>query len=134
MKESGSCCQTQTDSTDARQSHGEPRQKRFVPSFDVWKSDDRIVLRGDVPGVKPEDLEIRFENGSLHVHGKVLQRGPSKGVLRREYSVGDFERRFAVSDDIDADAIRANLRDGVVEIDLPFAAKEQPRKIEIQTA
>ena len=134
MNETGSCCATQANESNDCKSREQSVQKQFVPSFDVWQSDDRIVLQGNLPGVKPENLEVRFENGSLHVLGKVPPREPTVGMLRREYGVGNFERHFSVGDNIDAEAISASLRDGVVEIDLPFAPKSKPRKIEVQTA
>ena len=134
MNETVNCCAKQTDESSDCKSREQSKQTHFVPSFDVWKSDDRIVLRGDLPGVKPEDLDVRFENGSLHVLGTVFPREPAEGMVRREYSVGNFERHFSVGDNIDAEAIRASLRDGVVEIDLPFVPHTQPRKIEVQSA
>ncbi len=111
-----------------------PKQNTYVPAFDLWKSDERVILQGDVPGVEPGDLEIRFEDGTLRLLAKVTSRLPSEGVLRREYGVGNYERHFSIGDNIDAEAITATLRDGVVTIELPIVPKAQPRRIEIHSA
>lgn len=111
-----------------------PKQNTYLPAFDVWQSDDRVILQGDLPGVAPDQLEIQFEEGTLKLRGKIHPRLPSAGVLRREYGVGNYERHFAIGENIDAERITATLRDGVVTIELPIVAKAQPRRIEIQSA
>jgi HSP20 family protein len=101
--------------------------------FDVWKTGDRVVLRGDVPGVAPSDLDIRLEDGVLTLTAKVDSRLTSERLIRREYGVGDYKRQFAIAEAIDSGGISAQLRDGVVTIELPIAVKPQPRRIEIRS-
>lgn len=110
-----------------------PKRATYLPAFDIWKTEDRLILQGDVPGVEPEDLDIRFEDGTLKLAAKVSPRLPSAGVLRSEYGVGNYERHFAVGDEIDAERISAELSNGVITIELPIAEKAKPRKIEIRT-
>ena len=111
-----------------------PKQNTYLPAFDLWRSDDRVILQGDVPGVAPGDLEVSFEEGTLKLRAKIVPRLPREGVLRREYGVGNYERYFSIGDNIDVERISATLRDGVVTIELPIVAKAQPRRIEIHSA
>jgi len=113
---------------------GGPKQTTYLPAFDMWKSDDRVILQGDVPGVEPGALEVSFEEGTLKLRATIVPRLPSEGVLRREYGVGNYERHFSIGENIDVERISATLRDGVVTIELPIAAKAQPRRIEIHSA
>ena len=109
------------------------RLTTFLPAFDVWKHDDRVILQGNVPGVDPGNLDIRFEDGTLKLSAAVASRPAGQRIVRREYRVGNYERHFAIGEDIDAENITAELSEGVVTIELPIAAKAKPRKIEIRT-
>ena len=125
---------TTTASTTERptDSKAVPKRANYLPAFDIWKAEDRLILQGDVPGVGPDDLDIRFEEGILKLTATVAPRLPSKGVLRSEYAVGNYERHFSLGDEIDAERISAQLSNGVVTIELPIAEKAKPRKIEIR--
>ncbi len=127
---------TTTDTSTRRTSSCQsvPKQNSYLPSFDIWRADGRVILQGDVPGAAPSDLDIRFEDGTLKLHATIPPRLPSVGVVRREYGVGNYERHFSIGDEIDSDRITAELRDGVVTIELPIAVKTKPRRIEIQSA
>jgi HSP20 family protein len=109
------------------------KSSTYLPAFDVWRHDDRVILQGDIPGVDPGDLDIRFEDGTLKLAASVASRREDHRLIRREYRVGNYERHFAIGEDIDTENITAELRDGVVTIELPIAAKAKPRKIEIRT-
>ncbi len=105
----------------------------FAPRIDICETPTEYLLFGDLPGVKPEDLEIRFENGEVTIHGKVEPRLPSVQFLYGEYGVGDFHRTFAISEAIDADKIEAELKQGVLTLHLPKAAALQPRRIAVKS-
>ncbi len=93
---------------------------------------DEILLIADVPGAKPEDIDVQFEDGTLTLHARVTPRY-AEGVefLRQEYGVGDFLRVFHVSEAIDAAKISAEYADGVLTLHLPKSAGLRPRKIEV---
>ena len=105
-------------------------QSTFVPRFDIWEGDDELLLYGDLPGVSVEDLDIRFENRELTVHGVVAPRHAGE-FLFNEYGVGDFHRTFAVGETIDAEKISAEMRDGVLTLRLPKSEKVKPRRIQV---
>ena len=74
-----------------------------VPRFDIWENDDEMVLYGDLPGVMPEDLDVRFENPVLTIHGKVSPRHNDIKFLHGEYGIGDFHRTFTIGEAIDTE-------------------------------
>jgi HSP20 family protein len=108
------------------------RSTLYTPRVDIFEHDDALVLYADLPGVRPEDLDIRFEQGELAVHGKCTPRHPEANYFRAEYGVGDFYRAFTVSEQIDADKITAKLQNGVLTLTLPKTDAARPRKIAVK--
>jgi len=105
----------------------------YSPRFDVWESDDELVLYGDLPGVASEDLDIHFEKGELKIYGKVAPRNANVELLYGEYGIGDFHRSFSVSEAIDAEMIAAELKNGVLTVHLPKREAVKPRRIEVKS-
>jgi len=103
----------------------------FAPRVDIAEVDDNMLLYVDLPGVKSEDVDVRFENRELQIRGKVTPAVPQRHFLLQEYGVGDYFRAFSVTDDVDADKIRAELTDGVLTVDLPKAAALRQRRITV---
>lgn len=105
----------------------------YCPRFDIWETEDELVLYGDMPGVTPENLDIHYENGQLGIHGKVCPRHDDIKFSYGEYGIGDYHRSFTVGEAIDADKISAELKHGVLTLHLPKSEKVKPRKIEIKS-
>jgi len=103
----------------------------FEPRVDIVEVDDNMVLYVDLPGVKSEDVDIRFENRELQIHGKVTPAATKPHFLLQEYGVGDYYRAFSVTDDIDVEKIRADLNDGVLTVHLPKAEALKQRRITV---
>ena len=108
---------------------------RWAPAVDIREEPDRYLLHADIPGVKAEDIEISMENGILTIRGERRHEmeESAQGVHRRERQQGVFMRRFTLPDTIDAEAIEATSREGVLEVSLPKSATQQPRKIEVRS-
>jgi HSP20 family protein len=104
----------------------------FTPRFDVWETDHEYILAGDLPGVAPEDLDVRYEKQELTIYGKVGPRSSEGRPLSVEYGVGDFHRSFRLSDAIDGSAIAAELKGGVLTVRLPKREEVRPRKITVK--
>jgi len=104
----------------------------YSPRFDIWENDDEMILYGDLPGVMPEDLDVRFENPVLTIHGKVSPRHNDIKFLYGEYGIGDFHRTFTIGEAIDTERISAELKNGVVTVHLPKSEKVKPRQIEVK--
>jgi HSP20 family protein len=109
--------------------------RTFVPAVDIVERDNELLLLADMPGVKADDLDIRYERGELAIHGKVQPRRDTEqtGFMLREYGVGDFYRAFQVGETIDAEKIAAEIKDGVLTLHLPKTRQAVPRKITVKT-
>ena len=105
----------------------------YTPRFDIVENEDGLVLLGDMPGVAPEDLEVRFENEHLIVHGKAAPRHEGRELIFGEYGVGDYYREFRVSESVDAEKIVAELKNGVLTLHLPKAEAVKPKRIEVKS-
>jgi HSP20 family protein len=103
----------------------------FEPRVDIAEVDDQLLLYVDVPGVKPEDVDVRFENRELQIRGKVTLPATKPRYLLNEYGVGDFYRAFSITDDVDAQKISADLKDGVLTVHLPKAEALRQRRIRV---
>ncbi|GAA4453563.1 Hsp20/alpha crystallin family protein [Novipirellula rosea] len=106
-------------------------QSTYVPRFDIWEGEEELLLYGDLPGVSVDDLDIRFENRELTIHGKVAARHEGE-FLMGEYGTGDFHRTFTVGESIDAEKISAEMKHGVLTLRLPKSEKVKPRRIKVQ--
>ena len=105
----------------------------FEPRVDIAEVDDNLLLYVDLPGVKPEDVDIRFENRELQIRGKVTPPASKPRCLLNEYGVGDYYRVFSITDDIDAEKISADLKDGVLTVQLPKAEALKQRRITVNS-
>jgi HSP20 family protein len=104
----------------------------YTPRLDIYESADEVVLQCDMPGVKPEEVDLRFEKGELSLFGKVQPRQMPTEYLGEEYGVGDFYRSFAIAPEIDADKILAEYRDGVLTVHLPNQERVKPKRIAVR--
>ncbi len=106
----------------------------WIPAVDIREDQDRYVLRADLPGVDPKDIEITMENGVLTIRGERSESNEENrdGYRRVERISGRFFRRFTLPDTADAEKIAANGKHGVLEVTIPKHAKVQPRRISVQ--
>lgn len=105
----------------------------FVPSVDIFETDQEITLLADMPGVATDRVSIDLNEDQLTITGDVEAQGAeTERVLLREYETGRFQRSFAVSDRIDQGKITASMSDGVLRLVLPKAEKAKPRRIEVK--
>src|SRR5829696_6803978 len=89
----------------------------FTPLVDIIESNDAFLFQADLPGVKAGDVDVNYENGVLTIDGKVQprQRG-GQGYVWQEYGVGHFYRQFSLNTPVDPDGIKAELKNGVLEL------------------
>jgi len=107
----------------------------FTPLVDIIETGDEFLFQADLPGVEAGDVDVSFENGTLSIAGKVHPRQPAgQSYVWREYGVGHFYRQFSLYTPIDPDGIKAELRNGVLELHVPKAESVKTRRIEIKTA
>ncbi len=108
----------------------------WMPAADVLEYADKFVLKLDVPGVNASSIDITLDQGVLTVSGERPAEVTAKEVerSRRERVSGRFHRRFTLPDTVDASAVHATSRDGVLEVTIPKQAKAKPRRIEVASA
>jgi HSP20 family protein len=104
----------------------------FTPEVDIFETDKAITLLADIPGVKPEKLNIDLRDNILTITGDVDHlEAADEEFLAFEYETGRFYRQFTLSEVIDQTKIDAKLNLGVLRLSLPKVAKAAPRKIAI---
>jgi len=104
----------------------------YTPRVDIYETADEVVLLCDMPGVRPQDLDVRFERGELSLFGKVETRQAPADYFQEEYGIGDFYRSFTIGPEVDAAKISAQCRDGVLTVHLPKQEKVKPKRIAVQ--
>jgi len=107
---------------------GEGRTLR--PEVDIFEMSDGLGVVVDMPGVRKEDLDIRVENDILTIAGKAASQTPGN-PLYREFELGTYFRQFQLSEHVDQDKIKAELKHGVLTLHLPKAEKAKPKKITV---
>ncbi len=112
------------------------REQAWRPAADIVEYDDAFLVRLDVPGVRGEDIDIQSDKGVLTISGerKPFDAGEDGRMSRSERLSGRFERRFSLPETTDVDQIRAQARDGILEVRLPKRPEVQPRKITVEAA
>jgi HSP20 family protein len=105
----------------------------FTPRVDIYENDKELTLYADVPGVRPEDVAMRYERGQLFLHARVLARPQQPNYLVAEYDEGDFYRVFDIHESIDAGKIEAECKNGVLTVHLPKVEGARPRQITVRS-
>jgi HSP20 family protein len=106
----------------------------FVPTVDIYETDEGGVLVADLPGCDTASVDIHLEDGVLTIKGRVdPPRFEGHEQTYTEYQAGDFERAFTVSELVDPEKIEASVKDGVLRVTLPKAEQAKPRKIQVKT-
>mgnify|MGYP001053277368 CR=1 FL=1 len=111
------------------------RERRtFIPRTDIYETEENIVLVLDMPGVNEESIDITLEKNVLTITGNSSVENPKEHSLAfAEYMVGDYERNFRVTDQINSEKIEAVYKDGVLRLTLPKAEELKANKISIKT-
>src|SRR5262245_19191069 len=104
----------------------------FRPKVDIVETERGLRLWADLPGVDEKSIQVDLVDGVLTIRGRIAtEEYENLEPLYTEYGVGDFEARFRLSSEIDAEKIAAKLRNGVLDLELPKVAAARPRKIEV---
>jgi HSP20 family protein len=106
--------------------------RMFLPTTDIYETDQALTVVMEMPGVDKEKVEINVEDGVLTVEGRIdFSKYEALQPVYTEYNIGNFRRSFDLSNSIDQDKIRADLKDGVLTLTLPKAEQAKPRKIAV---
>lgn len=108
-------------------------RKAYVPRVDIYETDDDIFAVADMPGVDDKSVEITLEKNILTINGFVEPEQSDKYALAyAEYEMGDYERSFKLSNEIDQEKIEATVKDGVLHLRMPKAGPAKARKINVK--
>jgi HSP20 family protein len=110
------------------------REGTWAPAIDVERDNGNLVVRADVPGIKPEEVKIEVEDDILTVSGshEETREEKEKDYLRRERRYGSFSRSLALPAGVEAKKIKAKTHDGIVEVTVPLPKAPEKKKIEIK--
>lgn len=111
----------------------EPRGRMSTPAVDVVRDDGHLVIKADVPGIKPEEIDIEVADGLLTVSGKHEETAESEDeqFVRRERRYGAFTRRVPLPEGVDPKKIKATTKDGVLEVTIPFPEETAKEPVKI---
>ncbi len=115
---------------------GEPFASRTYPGVNITEDTDHYYVRGELPGVQAEDLDISVVEGRLLIRGERKLGTEDKGANyhRREREGGFFRRIIALPAKVNSEKVSAAIKNGVFTITLPKAEETKPRKIAVKTA
>jgi len=106
--------------------------RAFVPSADIYESDNALTVVLEMPGVSKEEIDVGIEDGVLTVEGRIdFSKYEGLQPVYSEYNVGPFRRIFRISSQIDQSGITAKLQDGIITLELPKAEAAKPRRIQV---
>jgi HSP20 family protein len=105
----------------------------WAPAVDIYEQDGNIVMKAELPGVDPKDVDVRLENNTLTLRGerKLDKEVKQENYHRVERSYGSFSRSFTLPSVVDQGNIKADYRDGVLKLVLPKREEAKPRQIQI---
>jgi HSP20 family protein len=106
----------------------------YIPAVDVYEEKDRFVVKADLPGVQPDQIDVTAEKGILTLRGerKSDKREQAEGYERLERVTGSFTRRFALPENVQADAIKAKFNHGVLEVSIPKQPVVAAKRVHIE--
>jgi HSP20 family protein len=105
----------------------------WAPAVDIFENEHELVVKADLPDVKPEELDICVENNILTIRGerKFEKKVDEKNYLRVERSYGSFARSFSLANTVNSEAIKADYKDGVLTLTIPKREEAKPKQIKV---
>jgi HSP20 family protein len=109
-------------------------QERYItPPVDIYETGEGLVVKADLPGVAKESMDVRVENNLLTIRAKAAHVAPGDPIYR-EYGLVNFFRQFELNERVDQAKIAAELKHGVLTLNLPKAEEAKPRRIDVKVA
>ena len=107
----------------------------FRPDVDIIERADDFLVTADLPGVSAQNVNIRLEDGVLSIDATAsVEPDAAWSPVHAEYRVGGWRRSFAIPDRIDGEHVRAEMKDGVLELVLPKLERHRPRRVEVRAS
>jgi HSP20 family protein len=108
----------------------------WAPAVDIAETEHELVVKADLPGVDPKELDIRVENNVLTIRGerKFEKKVNEDNYLRVERAYGSFTRSFSLSNTVNSEAIKADYQNGVLSLSIPKREEAKPKQIKVNVA
>lgn len=108
----------------------------WMPVVDISESDGEYLIKAELPEVKKEDVKVTVEEGVLTIQGERRHEKEEKGKKyhRVERSYGSFVRSFTLPESVDEGAVKAEYKDGVLNLHLPKSEKVKPKAIDVKVS
>jgi HSP20 family protein len=105
----------------------------WAPAVDIFETEHELVVKADLPDVKPEELDVRVENNILTIRGerKFEKKVNESNYLRVERSYGAFSRSFSLANTVNSEAIKAAYKNGVLTLSIPKREEAKPKQIKV---
>jgi HSP20 family protein len=115
------------------QVNGESGVRSWMPAVDVWETEDELVYAFDLPGIPEDEISVEFDDGSLTVSGERerTEKTEDDRFYRYERRFGSFSRTVGLPQGVSEDSIRADYRNGVLEVHIAKPETPKPRRIQI---
>jgi HSP20 family protein len=104
----------------------------FIPLVDIEETEDAWIVEADLPGVKPEDVNVELRGAELAISGEIKEREREGMLRRRTRKTGEFDYHITLPGEADADRIEARLENGVLAVRVPKPEQERPRRVEVK--
>ncbi|MBC7327198.1 Hsp20/alpha crystallin family protein [bacterium] len=110
------------------------RREEFHPLTDIVETENEFIVKMELPGINPDDVEITLHGDTLTIRGekKEEQRSEKENYLRLERCYGSFQRSFTLGVPVKADEVKATFKDGILEVRVPKAEEAKPKPIKIK--
>ncbi len=108
----------------------------WMPTVDISETEGEYLIKAELPEVRKEDVKVTVENGVLTLQGERRQEKEEKGKRfhRVERSYGSFVRSFTLPESVDESGVKAEYKDGVLNLHLPKSEKVKPKAIDVKVA
>ncbi len=105
----------------------------WAPAVDIYETEQELVVKADIPDIKPEELDIRVENNILTIRGerKFEKQVSEDNYLRVERTYGSFARSFSLATTVNSEAIKADYSNGVLTLSIPKREEAKPKQIKV---
>ena len=105
----------------------------WAPAVDIYETPNELVVKADLPDVNEKDIDVRVENNLLTIRGerKFEKSVSEENFLRVERAYGSFSRSFSLPNTVNPEAIRAEYKNGVLNVTLPKREESKPRQVKV---
>jgi HSP20 family protein len=117
-------------------SEGDLSTRTWAPPVDIYENENDIVLKAELPGIDPKDVEVKVEDNTLYLKGerKFEKEVKNESYHRVERSYGSFARSFSLPNSISTDKVKAEFKDGLLTLTLPKREEAKPRTVKIDVS